>query len=211
MQPLTRHEGIVVPLNRSNVDTDALLPKQYLKSLESRGFGAFLLDNERYLDPGELDTPLASRRENPKCILNVPPYRDASVVLAQANFGCGSSREHAVWALRDFGIRVLLAPSFGDIFYNNCFGNGLLPIRLEQAVIDHLFTECQHSPGLRASVDVARKELVVGDTRLVFSLDAGRQQNLLQGLDDIGQTLALAPVIRAYEEARQCSEPWVFR
>ena len=211
MQPLTHHEGIVVPLNRSNIDTDALLPKQYLKSLEARGFGGFLLDNERYLDPGELDTPLASRRENPDCILNVPPYRDASVVLAQANFGCGSSREHAVWALRDFGIRVLLAPSFGDIFYNNCFGNGLLPIRLEQSAVDHLFAQCLHSPGLRASVDVARRELVLGDTRLVFELGAGRQQNLLKGLDDIGQTLSLAPTIRAYEAARQRSEPWVFR
>ncbi len=211
MEPLIQHEGVVVPLDRSNIDTDALLPKQYLKSLEARGFGGFLLDNERYLDPGELDTPLTTRRENPDCILNVPPYRHASVVLAQANFGCGSSREHAVWALRDFGVRVLLAPSFGDIFYNNCFGNGLLPIRLEQAVVDHLFAQCWHSPGLRASVDVARRELVVGDTRLVFELDPGRQQNLLQGLDDIGQTLALAPAIRAYEAERKLSEPWVFR
>ncbi|HEY9513798.1 MAG TPA: 3-isopropylmalate dehydratase small subunit [Rhodanobacter sp.] len=211
MQPLTHHEGVVVPLDRVNIDTDALLPKQYLKSLEARGFGGFLLDNERYLDPGELDTPLASRRENPHCVLNVPPYRHASVVLAQANFGCGSSREHAVWALRDFGIRVLLAPSFGDIFYNNCFGNGLLPIRLEQAVVDHLFAQCLGNPGLQASVDVARRELVLGDTRLVFELDAGRQHNLLQGLDDIDQTLALAPLIRAYEARRQRSEPWVFR
>ena len=211
MQPLIQHEGVIVPFDRVNIDTDALLPKQYLKSLEARGFGGFLLDNERYLDPGELDTPLASRRENPHCVLNVPPYRYASVVLAQANFGCGSSREHAVWALRDFGIRVLLAPSFGDIFYNNCFGNGLLPIRLEQAVVDHLFAQCLGNPGLQASVDVARRELVLGDTRLVFELDAGRQHNLLQGLDDIDQTLALAPLIRAYEARRQRSEPWVFR
>ena len=211
MQPLTHHEGVVVPLDRSNIDTDALLPKQYLKSLEARGFGGFLLDNERYLDPGELDTPLASRRENPHCVLNAPPYRHTSVVLAQATFGCGSSREHAVWALRDFGIRVLLAPSFSDIFYDNCFGNGLLPIRLEQAVVDHLFAQCLGNPGLQASVDVRRRELVLGDTRLVFELDAGRQHNLLQGLDDIGQTLALTPLIRAYEARRQRSEPWVFR
>ena len=211
MEPLTHHEGVIVPLDRANIDTDALLPKQYLKSLEARGFGGFLLDNERYLDPGELDTPLASRRENPDCILNIAPYRDASVVLAQANFGCGSSREHAVWALRDFGVRVVLAPSFGDIFYNNCFGNGLLPIRLEQSVVDHLFAQCRQTPGLRASVDVARRQLVVGDTQLEFALHAGRQQNLLQGLDDIGQTLAQASKIRAYEAVRQLIEPWVFR
>lgn len=211
MEPLVHHEGVIVPLDRANIDTDALLPKQYLKSLEARGFGGFLLDNERYLDPGELDTPLASRRENPDCILNQAPYRDASVVLAQANFGCGSSREHAVWALRDFGIRVVLAPSFGDIFHNNCFGNGLLPIRLEQALVDRLFAQCRQHPGLRASVDVARRTLVVGDMQIEFALDAGRQQNLLQGLDDIGQTLALAPRIRAYEAIRKLSEPWVFR
>jgi len=211
MQPLAHHEGIVVPMDRGNIDTDALLPKQYLKSLESRGFGAFLLDDERYLDPGELDTPPASRRENPQCVLNMPVYRRASVVLAQANFGCGSSREHAVWALRDFGIRVLIAPSFGDIFFTNCFNNGLLPIRLEQSVIDHFFAQCRQSSGVTASVDVARRELTLGDTHLVFDLDVGRQRNLLQGLDNIGETLALAPTIRAYESARQLSEPWVFR
>lgn len=211
MQPLTLHEGVVVPMDRANIDTDALLPKQYLKSLESRGFGAFLFDDERYLDPGELDTPPASRRENPQCVLNLSPYRQASVVLAQANFGCGSSREHAVWALRDFGIRVLLAPSFGDIFFSNCFNNGLLPIRLEQSVIDHLFAQCRQSPGVTASIDVACRELTLGDTQLVFDLDRGRQRNLLQGLDDIGETLTLAPAIRAYETARQRNEPWIFR
>ena len=211
MQPWAHHEGVVVPIDRANIDTDVLLPKQYLKSLESRGFGPFLFDDERYLDPGELDTPPASRRENPDFVLNRAPYREASVLLTQANFGCGSSREHAVWALRDFGIRVILAPSFGDIFFNNCFNNGVLPICLEQSVIDHLFAQCIQSPGVTASVDVARRELVLGDTRLVFDLDAGRQHNLLHGLDDIGETLTMADSIRAYEAVRQLNEPWVFR
>src|SRR5690606_9402650 len=139
MQPLIEHEGVVIPLNRANIDTDMLLPKQYLKSLESFGFGDFLFDDERYLDPGEIDTPIESRRRNPACILNSSPYDQGSVVLAQANFGCGSSREHAVWALRDFGVRVVVAPSFGDIFRNNCFNNGVLPLQLEQAQIDALF------------------------------------------------------------------------
>ncbi len=211
MQAWTHHEGVVVPIDRANIDTDVLLPKQYLKSLESRGFGAFLFDDERYLDPGELDTPLASRRENPDFVLNRAPYREASVLLTQANFGCGSSREHAVWALRDFGIRVILAPSFGDIFFNNCFNNGVLPIRLKQSVIDQLFAQCLPSPGVTASIDVARRELVLGDTRLVFDLDPGRQRNLLHGLDDIGETLTMADSIRAYEATRQLNEPWVFR
>ncbi|WP_027896578.1 3-isopropylmalate dehydratase small subunit [Zestomonas thermotolerans] len=211
MQPLTVHEGIIIPFNRTNIDTDMLLPKQYLKSLESSGFGAFLFDDERYLDPGEIDTPIASRRPNPACILNIPPYDRGSVVLAQANFGCGSSREHAVWALRDFGIRVVIAPSFGDIFRNNCFNNGLLPLQLEQEKIDTLFARVEGSPGVKACVDVRERSLRVAELCFEFDLDEGRRQRLLQGLDEIGETLTYADQVKAYEERRKLAEPWVFR
>jgi len=211
MQPLIKHTGIIIPLNRANMDTDMLLPKQYLKSLDSHGFGPFLFDDERYLDPGEIDTPLASRRENPDFILNREPYRQGSVVLAQANFGCGSSREHAVWALRDFGVRVIIAPSFGDIFTNNCFNNGLLPLRLPQADIDQLFVLAQADPGLQAQVDLTEKMLRVGSLRWFFELEEGRRQHLLSGLDEIGETLQYAEQIREHEAGRQLAEPWIFR
>lgn len=210
MQPLITHQGIIVPLNRANIDTDMLLPKQYLKSLEASGFGGFLLDDERYLDPGEIDTPLATRRENPGCILNQAPYRQGSVVLAQANFGCGSSREHAVWALRDFGVRVVIAPSFGDIFRNNCFNNGVLPLVLEQAAVDELFVQVREHPGLLAEVDVERRLLSVGAGVWCFELDEGRRQRLLNGLDEVGESLAYGPQIQAYEERRRRTEPWLF-
>lgn len=211
MQPLTVHQGIIVPFNRTNIDTDVLLPKQYLKSLEATGFGAFLFDDERYLDPGEIDTPINTRRLNPACILNNEPYSNATVLLAQANFGCGSSREHAVWALRDFGIRVVIAPSFGDIFRNNCFNNGVLALHLEQRVIDRLFAEVEQQKGLSATINVAECTLTVGSWQGTFELDAGRQQRLLQGLDEIGETLTYAAQIHAYEQQRRRHEPWVFR
>lgn len=211
MQPLIEHEGIVIPLNRANIDTDMLLPKQYLKSLESSGFGGFLMDDERYLDPGEVDTPLASRRTDPRCILNQPPYDKGSIVLAQANFGCGSSREHAVWALRDFGVRVIIAPSFGDIFRNNCFNNGLLPLLLPQPDIDALFDIAARQPGFSARVDVAQRLLVAEQQDWHFELDEGRRQCLLNGLDEIGETLRYADRISAYEQRRKSNEPWVFR
>lgn len=211
MQPLITHSGTIIPLNRANIDTDMLLPKQYLKSLQSHGFGAFLFDDERYLDPGEIDTPLASRRENPGFILNQEPYRHGSVVLAQANFGCGSSREHAVWALRDFGVRVIIAPSFGDIFSNNCFNNGLLPLTLPQADIDQLFALTQADTGLQAQLDLVEKTLRVGSHDWAFELDEGRRQRLLSGLDEIGETLQYAGRIKDYEAGRRREEPWVFR
>lgn len=211
MQPLNVHEGIIIPFNRTNIDTDMLLPKQYLKSLESFGFGDFLFDDERYLDPGEIDTPIASRRPNPACILNKPPYQLGSVVLAQANFGCGSSREHAVWALRDYGVRVVIAPSFGDIFRNNCFNNGLLPLQLEQHKVDSLFALAEKQPGLQAYINVSDRTLRVAELSFVFDLDEGRQQRLLKGLDEIGETLAHADKVRAYEDWRKLEEPWVFR
>ncbi|WP_312256235.1 3-isopropylmalate dehydratase small subunit [Stutzerimonas nitrititolerans] len=211
MQPLIEHEGVVIPLNRTNIDTDMLLPKQYLKSLESSGFGDFLFDDERYLDPGEIDTPIESRRRNPACILNTPPYDHGSVLMAQANFGCGSSREHAVWALRDFGVRVVMAPSFGDIFRNNCFNNGVLPLQLEQVEIDALFAIVEGQPGIRAKVSVSERMLRVDDRQIAFELEEGRRQRLLQGLDEIGETLAFAERIKAYENRRKAEEPWLFR
>jgi len=211
MEPLITHRGTIIPLNRANIDTDILLPKQYLKSLESYGFGGFLFDDERYLDPGEVDTPLDTRRENPDFILNQPIYRQGSVVLAQANFGCGSSREHAVWALRDFGVRVVIAPSFGDIFFNNCFNNGVLPLQLEQHIVDELFQQAEAQPGLHAEVDVEQRLLSVGTGVWSFNLDEGRCQRLLKGLDEVGESLQFAEKIRAYEERRRPSEPWLFR
>jgi 3-isopropylmalate/(R)-2-methylmalate dehydratase small subunit len=211
MQPLIRHRGIVIPIERANVDTDMLLPKQYLKSLDAAGFGDFLFDDERWLDPGEIDTPIAQRRPNPDFVLNRPPYRDGSVVLAQANFGCGSSREHAVWALRDFGVRVLIAPSYGDIFRDNCFNNGLLAITLEQSVVDGLFEQVRTHAALEAEVDVATATLSVAGVSWSFFLEEGRRRNLLNGLDQIGETLLLAERIRAYEARRRAAEPWVFR
>lgn len=211
MQPLVRHRGIVIPIERANVDTDMLLPKQYLKSLDAAGFGDFLFDDERWLDPGEIDTPIAQRRPNPDFVLNRPPYRDGSVVLAQANFGCGSSREHAVWALRDFGVRVLIAPSYGDIFRDNCFNNGLLAITLEQGVVDGLFEQVRMHAALEAEVDVATATLSVAGASWSFFLEEGRRRNLLNGLDQIGETLLLAERIRTYEARRRAAEPWVFR
>lgn len=211
MQTLRLHRGVIVPFDRANIDTDMLLPKQYLKSLEAVGFGGFLFDDERYLDAGEIDTPIEQRRCNPSFILNREPYVRASVLLAQANFGCGSSREHAVWALRDFGIRVLIAPSFGDIFLNNCFNNGLLPIVLDQGAIDVLFQLVATTPGIEAEVDVATGGLRVGTAEFPFILDEGRRRNLLAGIDPIGESLALGDRIREYEDLRAESEPWVFR
>lgn len=210
MQPLSEHEGVIIPFNRANIDTDLLLPKQYLKSLEVCGFGDFLFDDERYLDPGEIDTPIASRRRNPACILNNPPWNKGSVVLAQANFGCGSSREHAVWALRDFGVRVVIAPSFGDIFRNNCFNNGVLPLQLAQRDVDALFAIVQNQPGIGAQVSVSERRLRIGELELDFELEEGRRQRLLQGLDEIGETLAFADRIKAYENMRKAEEPWLF-
>lgn len=211
MQPLIVHRGTIIPLNRANIDTDILLPKQYLKSLESYGFGGFLFDDERYLDPGEIDTPLETRRENTDFILNQPVYRNGSVVLAQANFGCGSSREHAVWALRDFGVRVVIAPSFGDIFFNNCFNNGVLPLQLAQSEVDELFALAEAQPGLQAEVNVEQRLLKVGTKAWSFDLDEGRCQRLLKGLDEVGESLQYAEQIRAYEGRRQPTEPWLFR
>jgi 3-isopropylmalate/(R)-2-methylmalate dehydratase small subunit len=194
VKPFTTHTGLVVPLDRSNVDTDQIIPKQFLKRVERTGFGQFLFFDWRYLDDGA---------NNPDFVLNRPEYAGASVLLARRNFGCGSSREHAPWALEDYGFRVLLAPSFADIFYNNCFKNGMLPIRLDEAVIDDLFTRAAAHPGYKLTVDL--ETCMIADAfglALKFEVDAFRRQCLLEGLDDIGLTLAHEAKIAAYERVR---------
>ena len=203
--------GLVVPLDRANVDTDAIIPKQFLKSIKRAGFGPNLFDEWRYLDHGEPGMDAASRRPNPDFVLNFPRFRGASVLLARENFGCGSSREHAPWALEDYGIRAIIAPSFADIFYNNCFKNGLLPIVLDAAIVDKLFRECEANEGYRLTIDLAVQTVTTphGDV-LPFELDSGRKHRLLNGLDDIGLTLLLSDKIRAYEERRKVEAPWLF-
>lgn len=189
MQPFTTHEGLVAPIDRANVDTDQIIPKQFLKRIERTGFGQFLFFDWRFEPNGQ---------ERPEFILNQAPYRQATILLARANFGCGSSREHAPWALADFGFRVLIAPSFADIFLNNCFQNGLLPIVLPTAVVDELFRRAQ--PGYRLRVDLASQRLTDsqgGD--FAFEIDAYRKESLLQGLDEIGRTLTFSEAIAAYE------------
>lgn len=211
IKPLIKHQGLVVPFNRSDIDTDALLPKQYLKMIEKVGFGDFLFDDERYLTSGDVDVPVSERKLNPNCILNQPPYNHGSIFLAQKNFGCGSSREHAVWALRDFGVRVVIAPSFGDIFYNNCFNNGVLPIVLSQADVDELFAlEEASKDGLELTVNVAEKTLSGASKEWHFELSEGRQHGLINGLDQIGKTLEYAQQIRDYETTRRKQQPWLF-
>ena len=210
LQPLEQHTGIIIPLERRNVDTDAILPKQYLKKLEAEGYEDYLFDDERWLDPGDLDIPSTSRRPNPACIFNQPPYDQGSVLLTGDNFGCGSSREHAVWALRDFGVRVLLATSFGDIFRSNCFNNGLLPITQPSGVIDRLFSLSHEQPGLTLAVDVAAGQFECAGQVWAFELEPGRAEALIKGLDEIGLTLERAHSIKEYEARRRMQEPWLF-
>ncbi len=211
MQAFTTLNGLVVPLDRANVDTDAIIPKQFLKSIKRSGFGPNLFDEWRYLDHGEPGMDPATRQPNPAFVLNFPRYRGASVLLARDNFGCGSSREHAPWALEDYGIRSVIAPSFADIFYNNCFKNGLLPIVLDAATVDRLFRECEATEGYRLVVDLAAQTVTTpGGEALRFDVDPGRKHRLLNGLDDIGLTLLHADKIKAYEEARKTAAPWLF-
>jgi len=211
VQAFTTLDGLVVPLDRANVDTDAIIPKQFLKSIKRSGFGPNLFDEWRYLDHGEPGMDPASRQPNPGFVLNFPRYRGASVLLARDNFGCGSSREHAPWALEDYGIRSVIAPSFADIFYNNCFKNGLLPIVLDAATVDRLFRECEASAGYRLVVDLAAQTVTTpGGEVLAFEVDPGRKHRLLNGLDDIGLTLLHADRIKAYEDKRKVAAPWLF-
>lgn len=211
MQKFTRLTGIVAPLDRPNVDTDAIIPKQFLKSIKRTGFGPNLFDEWRYLDQGEPDRDNSRRPLNPDFVLNQPRYRGASILLARANFGCGSSREHAPWALLDYGFRAIIAPSYADIFYNNCFKNGILPIVLDEAQVDELFREVAAQEGYALAVDLPAQRITRPDGRgIAFDIDEFHKQRLLEGLDDIGLTLQYAEDIRGYEARRREQAPWLF-
>jgi len=210
MEPFRIHRGLVAPIDRENVDTDAIIPKQFLKSIKRTGFGENLFDEWRYLDPGEPGQNPASRRPNPDFVLNRPRYKGASVLLARRNFGCGSSREHAPWAIGQYGFRALIAPSYADIFFNNCFKNGLLPIVLPESEVARLFDEVAAFPGYELTVDLERQVVVKADgTELAFEVEAFRRHCLLGGFDDIGLTLRHADEIRAYEAERLLRKPWL--
>ncbi|HTI47898.1 MAG TPA: 3-isopropylmalate dehydratase small subunit [Casimicrobiaceae bacterium] len=211
MQPFRVHTGIVAPLDRANVDTDAIIPKQFLKSIKRSGYGPNLFDAWRYLDHGEPGMDNARRPRNPDFVLNQPRYEGASILVTRRNFGCGSSREHAPWALGDYGFRAVIAPSFGDIFFNNCFKNGLLPIVLPESQVDRIFADVAAFPGFKLTIDLEKQ--VVGTTdgsvAFPFEVDAFKRHCLLNGLDDIGLTLQHADDIRAYEARHLASQPWL--
>ena len=210
MQAFTVHQGLVAPLDRENVDTDAIIPKQFLKSISRSGFGPNLFDEWRYLDHGEPGQDPASRRPNPDFVLNQPRYRGASVLLARRNFGCGSSREHAPWALEQYGFRALIAPSYADIFFNNCYKNGVLPIVLPESQVARLFDEAAAFPGYRLTVDLPNQVVVKPDGEsLSFDVEPFRKYCLVNGFDDIGLTLRHADKIRAFEAERLAKMPWL--
>ncbi|MGB5278603.1 MAG: 3-isopropylmalate dehydratase small subunit [Gammaproteobacteria bacterium] len=210
MQAFIKHSGIVAPLDRPNVDTDAIIPKQYLKSIHRSGFGPNAFDDWRYLDAGAPEIDNSKRRRNPEFILNQPPYDGATILLVRENFGCGSSREHAVWALTDFGFRAIIAPSFADIFFNNSFKNGLLPIVLDAAIVDGLFDRVKAEKGIAFTVDLESQVVTVGDDSYTFKIDDFKKHCLLNGLDDIGLTLQHADQIKTYERDRKRTAPWLF-
>ena len=210
MQAFTTHTGLAAPLDKANVDTDQIIPKQYLKSIYRTGFGPTLFDDWRYLDPGEPDTDHSTRRVNPDFILNADRYQGASVLLARQNFGCGSSREHAPWALMEYGFRAIIAPSYADIFYNNSFKNGLLPVILPADQVDALFDYVQAAEGSQVTVDLENMQVRAGDHSFSFELDEFRRECLLKGLDEIGLTMEHAEAIRAYEQQRAAVTPWMF-
>ena len=210
MQKFTLLKGLVAPMDRANVDTDAIIPKQFLKSIRKTGFGPNLFDAWRYLDPGEPGQDPASRKPNPDFVLNQPRYQGASVLLARKNFGCGSSREHAPWAIDQYGFRCVIAPSFADIFFNNCFKNGLLPIVLPEAAVAQLFDEVAACPGYQLTVDLERQVVVRPQgEEIAFEVQAFRKYCLLNGLDDIGLTLRHAEKIKAFEAERLATKPWL--
>jgi 3-isopropylmalate/(R)-2-methylmalate dehydratase small subunit len=215
MKSFTVLKGIAAPMDRANVDTDLIIPKQFLKSIQRSGFGPNLFDGLRYLDEGEPGQDCSNRPLNPNFPLNQPRYRSASVLLARENFGCGSSREHAPWALEDFGINCIIAPSYADIFYNNCFKNGILPIELDAAIVDRLFAELYASEGdseaFELTVDLVSQTIETPSGEIIhFEVDEFRKHCLLNGLDDIGLTLESADAIRAYEQKRREQAPWLF-
>ncbi|MCK6402140.1 MAG: 3-isopropylmalate dehydratase small subunit [Sphaerotilus natans subsp. sulfidivorans] len=211
MQAFTVHKGLVAPMDRDNVDTDAIIPKQFLKSIQRSGFGPNLFDEWRYLDqPGQPGVPESARRPNPDFVLNQPRYAGASVLLARKNFGCGSSREHAPWALEQFGFRAIIAPSFADIFFSNCFKNGLLPIQLPDSVVAQLFDEVFAFPGYQLTVDLPRQVIVKPDgTEIAFDVQPFRKYCLVNGFDDIGLTLRQKDKIQAFEAERLARMPWL--
>ena len=212
MKAFTQHTGIVAPLDRPNVDTDAIIPKQFLKSIKRSGFGPNAFDDWRYLDAGGPDIDNTGRQKNPDFILNQAPFDKATILLARENFGCGSSREHAVWALDDFGFRAVIAPSFADIFFNNSFKNGILPIILPADIVDSLFREVEANEGYELSIDLESQNISKpGGEVIPFEVDEFRKHRLLNGLDDISLTLEHADDIRAYEAKRRKSAPWLFQ
>lgn len=211
MKAFTVHKGLVAGIDRANVDTDMIIPKQFLKSIKRSGFGPNLFDELRYLDEGKPGQDCASRPLNPDFPLNWPRYKGASVLLCRENFGCGSSREHAAWALDDYGFRAVIAPSFADIFFNNCFKNGLLPIVLEEDIVDKLFKDVEANEGYELTVDLPRQVVVApSGEEFSFEIDEFSKDCLLEGLDEIGLTLNDADAIRAYEAAREKDTPWLF-
>jgi 3-isopropylmalate/(R)-2-methylmalate dehydratase small subunit len=212
MEKFTVLTGLVAPLDRANVDTDVIIPKQFLKSINRSGFGPNLFDAWRYLDIGEPGKDPATRVPNPDFVLNHPQYKGATILLARQNFGCGSSREHAPWAMLDFGFRAVIAPSFGEIFFTNCFKNGLLPIVLEATEVDRLFHDVAAFPGFRVTVDLAQQTVAYpdGSRTFRFEVDPFRKFCLLNGLDEIGLTLRHADKVRAFEDRRKAEQPWLF-
>jgi 3-isopropylmalate/(R)-2-methylmalate dehydratase small subunit len=211
MRKFTVLDGLVLPLDRANVDTDAIIPKQFLKSIKRSGFGPNLFDEWRYLDHGEPGMDNSKRPLNPDFVLNQPRYRGAQILLARENFGCGSSREHAPWALEDYGFHAIIAPSFADIFFNNCFKNGVLPIVLDAAVVDNLFKAVETAPGYRLKVDLEKQSISTPDGAAhKFEVDAHRKHCLLNGLDDIGLTLQHVDEIKAFEAKHRTAQPWLF-
>jgi 3-isopropylmalate/(R)-2-methylmalate dehydratase small subunit len=209
MRPFTTLTSKVLPLDRANVDTDAIIPKQFLKSIRRSGFGVFLFDEWRYLDRGEPEMDCTNRPLNQDFVLNQPHYKNAQILLTRENFGCGSSREHAPWALEDYGFRAIIAPSFADIFYNNCFKNGLLPIVLNAEIVDSLFK--QMTDGYQLTIDLAAQTIMTANGETIkFEIDENRKHRLLNGLDDIGLTLQEADKIRQYEVERAKRAPWLF-
>ncbi len=211
MEKFSNFTGLVAPINRPNVDTDAIIPKQFLKSIKRTGFGPNLFDEWRYLDKGEPGMPCEDRPLNPDFVLNQTRYQGASILLARDNFGCGSSREHAPWAILDFGFRAVIAPSFADIFYNNCFKNGILPIVLNDTVVNDLFQKVGETPGFELAVDLEGQSIQLPDGGSIsFELDTYKKFCLQNGLDEIGQTLEMKEKIQSFEKKHQDSNPWVF-
>ena len=211
MEAFTRMTGVVAPLDRANVDTDAIIPKQFLKSIKRTGFGPYLFDEWRYEDHGEPGMDCSNRPLRDDFILNQAPYKASTILLARQNFGCGSSREHAPWALHDFGFRVVIAPSFADIFYNNAFKNGMLLIRLSEIEIERLFNEVKANLGYKLTIDLEDQTIATPAGEVIrFDIDEFRRHRLLNGLDDIGMTLKQADAIREYEDRRKFEAPWLF-